>query len=274
MTDRYAIWGNPISHSQSPFIHNAFAQATEQDLTYEAILAPVDNFEACLREFIAAGGKGGSVTVPFKEQAYALCDELSDEAKLAGAVNTLTILDNGCIRGDNTDGIGLVTDLQRHLGSLEGKSVLLLGAGGAARGSILPLLKSGIVSLTIHNRTHSKACDLVERFYAYGDVSAKQVDELNSTYDIVINSTSSSLSGDTPTIPTRVIGENTLCYDMMYGKEMTSFNQWAQRAGAKNTLDGLGMLVGQAAKSFYLWRGVEVDVGSVLVELQHRLRQE
>ncbi len=272
MTDRYAVFGNPISHSKSPAIHHAFAKETLQNLSYEAILAPIDHFDTYLKEFVAAGGKGANVTVPFKEQAYALCDELSDEAKLAGAVNTLIVLNDGRIRGDNTDGIGLVTDLQRHLGSLVGKSVLLLGAGGAAKGSILPLLKSGIAHLTIHNRTYSKAQTLVENFTAYGDVIAKQTDELNTAYDIIINSTSSSLSGDIPNIPTSLIDKHTLCYDMMYGKEITMFNLWAQQAGAENTLDGLGMLVEQAAKSFNLWRGVEPDVDSVLTQLRHQLQ--
>ncbi|MCG9698375.1 shikimate dehydrogenase [Shewanella sp. Isolate11] len=271
MTDRYAVFGHPIAHSKSPFIHHAFATATEQDIRYEAILAPVDDFKSTLQAFLTEGGKGGNVTVPFKEQAFALCDQLSDEAKLAGAVNTLSVLKDGQLRGDNTDGIGLVTDLERHIGSLAGKSVLLLGAGGAARGSILPLLNSGIKQLTIQNRTHAKALSLAKTFADYGQVVAKSCDELNSVYDIVINSTSSSLSGESPDLPTEIIGDDTLCYDMMYAKQLTAFNLWAQQAGAKQTLDGLGMLVGQAAKSFYLWRGVEPDVESVLTQLRQQL---
>ncbi|MCE9680555.1 shikimate dehydrogenase [Shewanella sp. AS1] len=274
LTDRYAVFGNPIGHSKSPFIHQAFANATGEVLTYEAILAPLDGFEQSLRDFFAQGGKGANVTVPFKEEAYRLCDELSDEAKLAGAVNTLILMAGGKIRGENTDGLGLVADLKRHLGTLVGKRVLLLGAGGAARGSILPLLNSGIESLTLHNRTHEKALALVDIFSDYGTVDAKKSDELDDAYDIVINSTSSSLSAKVPELPVTIIGPETLCYDMMYVKGLTSFNAWAQQAGAKLTLDGLGMLVGQAAKSFALWRGVEPDVETVLNALRSDMAEQ
>jgi shikimate dehydrogenase len=271
MTDRYAVFGNPIGHSKSPMIHRAFADATGQILKYEAILAPIDDFGSCLRQFIADGGKGGNVTVPFKEQAFALCDELSEEAKLAGAVNTLSLLEDGRLRGDNTDGIGLIADLQRHLGNLHGKKVLLVGAGGAARGSILPLLKSGIDSIIIHNRTHEKAIVLAKLFAPFGDIQAKRLDELEQPFDLVINSTSSSLTGDAPALPNMVIGSHTICYDMMYAKQLTAFNLWAQQQGAKQVIDGLGMLVGQAAKSFALWRGVEPDVAPVLASLRYQL---
>lgn len=271
MTDKYAVLGNPIGHSKSPAIHQAFASATGQALSYEAILAPIDGFESCLRQFIADGGKGANVTVPFKEQAFALCDELSEEAKLAGAVNTLSVLKDGKLRGDNTDGIGLVADLRRHLGKLNGKKVLLVGAGGAARGSILPLLNSGIDSIVIHNRTHDKAVALAKLFSPFGDIKAKGLGELEQPFDLVINSTSSSLTGEAPALPSSVIGTNTACYDMMYAKQLTAFNRWAREQGAKQVIDGLGMLVGQAAKSFALWRGIEPDVAPVLASLRQQL---
>lgn len=268
MTDKYAVFGNPIAHSKSPLIHGLFAQETEQTLEYEAILAPVDEFASCLNEFWKVNGKGANVTVPFKEQAFDLCDELSEQARLAGAVNTLTLLPNGDLRGDNTDGLGLVADLKRHIGELNGLSVLLVGAGGAARGSVLPLLQSGICRLTIVNRTQSKAERLVECFSRYGDVCSLPMEHDNQSYDIIINSTSSSLSGEVPNLSTQVIGTSTVCYDMMYGKEPTSFNIWAKGHGAKLTLDGLGMLVGQAAQSFAIWRKVKPNVEPVLAELR------
>lgn len=273
MTDRYAVFGNPISHSKSPLIHQAFAKSTQQNMSYEAILAPIAGFEHCLNEFIADGGKGANVTVPFKEQAFTLCDELSDEAKLAGAVNTLIVDATGHLRGDNTDGLGLVADLERHLGSLNGKSVLLVGAGGAARGSILPLLNSGITQLVIHNRTYDKALNLAKAFASFGPIEARSLNQLDQAFDLVINSTSSSLSGEVPKLPSAIIGCATVCYDMMYGKEITAFNLWAKQMGAMQVIDGLGMLVGQAAKSFALWRGVEADVEPVLIALRQQLAQ-
>lgn len=274
MTDRYAVFGNPIAHSKSPFIHGLFAEETEQVLEYEALLAPIDGFEKSLSEFWLNKGKGANVTVPFKEQAFKLCDELSELAQLAGAVNTLTLLENGDIRGDNTDGLGLVADLQRNFGSLVGKRVLLLGAGGAARGCILPLLNAEIAELCIHNRTHEKAEVLAELFAEYGNTSSIATNELTASFDIIINSTSSSLSGDVPQIPESVIDAATKCYDMMYSKQMTSFNSWASSLGASAVVDGLGMLVGQAAKSFELWRGVRPKVTTALDALRIKLDAE
>ncbi len=276
-TDIYAVFGNPISHSKSPFIHGQFAAMTHQAMTYEAILAPVDGFEESLRHFFSNGGKGANVTVPFKEQAFALCQSLSAEAELAGAVNTLILQADGTIRGDNTDGLGLVADLMANLGSLQHKKVLLVGAGGAARGCILPLLKAGIGQLVITNRTQSKAQQLVDIFSEveaglYRDkLSAVATNELTGEYDVVINSTSASLAGELPAIPASVIGTHTACYDMMYGAELTAFNQWVLSQGAAKVIDGLGMLVGQAAKSFALWRGVEPDSQRVLNLLREQL---
>lgn len=272
MTDRYAVFGNPIGHSKSPQIHTLFAKETSQSIHYEAILAPVDDFESSLKQFIADKGRGANVTVPFKEQAFALCDELSHEASLAGAVNTLTVTDDGTIRGDNTDGLGLVTDLERQLGCLDNLDVLLVGAGGAARGCILPLLQAGIGRLTIVNRTQSKAALLAQTFSEFGTVVSLPIEALVDSYDLIINSTSSSLSGEVPNLSINTIHANTVCYDMMYGKDMTAFNAWADNNGAKQVIDGLGMLVGQAAKSFTLWRKVEPNVLPVLEMLRAQLK--
>lgn len=271
MTERYAVFGNPIGHSKSPKIHAMFAKETVQSITYEAILAPIDDFESSFSAFVAANGLGANVTVPFKEQAFSLCDELSEQAKLAGAVNTLSVLVDGKIRGDNTDGLGLVADLKRSLGSLKGLNVLLVGAGGAARGSILPLLNAGIAKLTIVNRTQAKAKTLAEFFSSYGDVDSLPITHTGKSYDLIINSTSSSLSGEVPSISVDTIAPQTVCYDMMYGKEPTAFNMWAKVQGAKQTIDGLGMLVGQAAESFSIWRKVKPSVEPVLVQLRAEL---
>ena len=255
MTDKYAVFGNPIAQSKSPYIHTEFAKQTQQTMSYQAILAPVDQFSQSLMAFFAAGGKGANVTAPFKEQAFAACDELSDLAKLAGAVNTLIYLPDGRIRGDNTDGVGLVTDVIQHFDDIAGKRLLLVGAGGAARGCIKPLLQAG-VKLTICNRTYSKAQNLAELFIEFGDVTAKPIDELDSPFDLIINSTSAGLSGELITLPSSIINSATQCYDMSYGAEVTLFNQWALSQGADRVADGLGMLVGQAAQSFSIWRGV------------------
>ena len=280
MKDRYAVFGNPIGHSKSPFIHSEFAKLTGQTLTYEAILAPLDGFEASLQQFFLDGGKGANVTVPFKEQAYALCDHLSPEAQLAGAVNTLTRDVDGTIRGDNTDGLGLVADLIAHIGPLTAKRVLLVGAGGAARGCILPLVQAGIATLSICNRTHNKAVDLVDGFsgylsteYASTSLTAVEMDNLTGPFDIIINSTSASLSGELPSLPASIINTDTVCYDMMYGASTTIFNQWAQQHGAAKVIDGLGMLVGQAAKSFAIWRQVKPATTQVESQLRVQLAQ-
>ncbi|WP_299809754.1 shikimate dehydrogenase [uncultured Shewanella sp.] len=271
MTERYAVFGNPIAHSKSPKIHTMFAKETAQSLSYEAILAPIDAFEATFKEFVANKGYGANVTVPFKEQAFALCDELSELAQLAGAVNTLSVQVDGKIRGDNTDGLGLVADLQRNFGCLAGLNVLLVGAGGAARGCILPLLQAGIAKLTIVNRTQAKAEALAELFAGYGDVDSLAISHSGKSYDMIINSTSSSLSGEVPNINSDTINGKTVCYDMMYGKQPTAFNVWAKAQGANQTVDGLGMLVGQAAESFNIWRKVKPSVESVLIQLRAEL---
>ena len=268
MTDKYAVFGNPIAQSKSPFIHTQFALQTQQDMSYQTILAPVDGFVDSLSLFFAQGGKGANVTAPFKEQAFAMCNQLSELAQLAGAVNTLTQLSDGKVRGDNTDGVGLVTDLEHHFGQLSGKRVLLVGAGGAARGCILPLLKTDLSELVICNRTYLKAQQLVSIFKDYGQVTAIDIDLLNGPFDIIINSTSAGLAGELISLPSSIINHQTQCYDMTYSQNVTLFNQWAISLQANKVVDGLGMLVGQAAKSFSLWRGVQPNVSPVMEQLR------
>lgn len=271
--DQYRVFGNPIKHSRSPFIHQSFAKVTKQNLNYQTQLADLDGFANAITEFIAQGGKGANVTVPFKEQALTLADELSDRARLAGAVNTLTFKE-GKIYGDNTDGEGLVQDLLRNTVQLEDSRILLLGAGGAAKGVILPLLAQNPKSITIANRTISKAEKLIEQFNN-GKLTACGFEQTaEQEFDIIINATSASLSGKLPAISTSIIQCNTVCYDMVYGKSLTPFLAWAQLQGASRVIDGLGMLVSQAAESFDIWRGVKPSVEPVLHELRTSLNAE
>jgi shikimate dehydrogenase len=269
--DRYAVIGNPIAHSKSPDIHARFAAQTGQRLTYERLLAPLDGFVGTVRQFVEDGGKGMNVTVPFKLEAHALADTLTARAKAAGAVNTLQFTGDG-ILGDNTDGVGLVQDIVRNAGvPIEGKRVLLLGAGGAARGVMLPLLEQKPRQLMLANRTLSKAEELAHQFAAYGAIDVSAFGELRGAYDIVINATAASLSADLPPIPAAVFAPHTLAYDMMYAKDPTVFMQFAATHGAR-LRDGLGMLVEQAAESFYLWRGVRPETGKVFAELRQQLQ--
>ena len=270
--DRYGVFGNPIGHSKSPLIHRLFAEQTGQQLSYEALLAPLDGFTAFARDFFA-NGRGGNVTVPFKEQAYQLADSLTPRAQRAGAVNTLSKQDDGGLLGDNTDGAGLVRDLTVNAGvALKGKRILLLGAGGAARGVVAPILAENPQALVIANRTVEKAEQLAKLFADLGPVVAAGFDWLEAPVDLIINATSASLAGELPPIsPSLIQPGHTVCYDMMYGKGLTAFNQWASEQGAARTLDGLGMLVEQAAEAFFLWRGVRPDSASVLAELRQQL---
>lgn len=269
--DRYAVIGNPVAHSKSPEIHAWFALQTRQNLQYERLLAPLDGFVATVRNFISQGGRGANVTVPFKLEAHALANVLTERARAAGAVNTLKF-EADVIEGDNTDGIGLVTDIEKNAGvPIAGKKVLLLGAGGAARGVVLPLLLEKPAELVIANRTQSRAIELVRQFSnTEGNFHASDFAALASPFDIVINATSASLSADMPDIPGAVFGRNTLAYDMMYGKQATVFMQFAAQCGAV-TRDGLGMLVEQAAESFLFWRGVRPDTAAVLAQLRQSL---
>lgn len=269
---KYAVFGNPIAHSQSPFIHGLFAQQTGLQLTYEALLAPLDDFAGSLQQFFASGGRGCNVTVPFKEQAFALADELSQRAQRAGAVNTLIKLEDGRIRGDNTDGAGLVNDLLQNGVTLTGQRILLVGAGGAARGTLEPLLAQQPSELAIANRTVERAEQLASEFADLGPVVACGFDWIDTPVDLIINATSASLHGELPPLaPTLIKPGQTSCYDMMYGKDTTAFNRWAQDQGAALTLDGLGMLVGQAAEAFYVWTGQRPDTAPVMQALRNRL---
>jgi shikimate dehydrogenase len=270
--DRYGVFGNPIGHSKSPLIHGMFAAQTGEQLSYEALLAPLDDFAGYARAFFVAG-RGGNVTVPFKEEAYRLADELSERARRAGAVNTLKKLDDGRLLGDNTDGAGLVRDLTVNAGlDLAGKRILLLGAGGAVRGVLEPLLAEQPQSLTIANRTVAKAEQLAREFADLGPVAAAGFDWLSEPVDLIVNGTSASLAGELPPIePSLIQPGHTVCYDMMYGKEPTAFNRWAAEHGAARCIDGLGMLVEQAAEAFFIWRGVRPDGAPVLAELRRQL---
>lgn len=274
MTDRYAVIGNPIAHSKSPRIHAAFARQCAQDLDYRAILAPLDGFATAVAEFIAGGGRGMNVTVPFKLEAFALADRHTARAEAAGAVNTLKF-EQGGILGDNTDGAGLVADLLHNIGCpLAGKRLLLLGAGGAARGVILPLQGQSPVSLTIANRTASRAAQLRDAFAEYGNLAARAFADLaGQQFDVVINATSASLAGAAPAIPPGLYAPGSTAYDMMYGRGLTAFLAAAQAQGAGRLADGLGMLVEQAAESFLLWRGVRPDTRPVLAEIAGELHR-
>ena len=262
-SDHYVVIGNPIAHSKSPAIHARFAQQTGQAMSYERLLAPLDNFIGSVNQFIAAGGRGANVTVPFKLEAFQLASKLSPRAQAAGAVNTLTF-ERGQIIGDNTDGVGLVRDIVRNADvALAGKRVLLLGAGGAARGVILPVLAEEPTQLVIANRTVARAVELSAAFSAKpGQLAASSFADLNGHFDIVINATSASLSSEVPALPPAIIGAHSFVYDMMYGAQPTVFMQSAAEQGA-TVRDGLGMLVEQAAESFFIWRGVRPDTAPV-----------
>jgi shikimate dehydrogenase len=276
MSDRYCVFGNPVGHSKSPLIHAAFAAQCGQDLSYEALLVPLDGFAASVRAFVAADGHGANVTVPFKEEAFHLADRLTVRAELAAAVNTLRF-DGAEILGDNTDGAGLLRDLSVNLAySLAGKRVLLLGAGGAARGVIAPLLDHRPGLLVIANRNVARAQDLAQRFttLAGGLVPrACGYPELaGQSFDLVINATSASLAGALPPLPVAAgfFAPASLAYDMMYGQGDTPFLALARAQGAARLADGLGMLVEQAAEAFHLWRGVRPDSAPVIAALRAR----
>jgi shikimate dehydrogenase len=267
MTDRYAVVGNPVAHSQSPEIHAEFARQTRQDIAYTRILAPLDGFVQTVQAFRAAGGKGLNVTVPFKPEAFRLATERTARAIAAEAVNTLSFED-GRVAGDTTDGPGLVRDIVDNLGvPLAGKRLLLVGAGGAARGVIQALLDTGIAALVLANRTLERARDTAKRFG--GAVQPCGFDTLGNTrFDVVVNATSASLSGEAPPLAPGVFAPGSLAYDMMYGKGETPFLAAARASGAAQLADGLGMLVEQAAESFLVWRGVRPQTAPVLAMLR------
>jgi shikimate dehydrogenase len=268
MTDRYAVFGNPVAHSKSPLIHAEFAKQTGEGVAYDRQLVEEGKFAAAARDFFAGGGCGLNITVPFKLDAFAFADQLTERAQQAGAVNTLKKLPDGKILGDNTDGAGLLRDITQNLGwKMAGKRVLVLGAGGAVRGVIAPLLAEHPQRIVIANRTLAKAEELAKLFDAGKIVRASSLNIHARPFDIVINGTSASLGGEMPDLSPTILAPNACCYDMMYGKELTPFLLWAQQQGAQ-VADGLGMLVEQAAESFYLWRGVRPETKPVMALLR------
>lgn len=271
MTDRYAVIGNPIKHSKSPAIHAAFAAQTGQDMLYDRILGDLEHVEDDIEEFASEGGAGLNVTVPFKERAYDLCDTMSERARDAGAVNTLAFRD-GHVYGDNTDGAGLVRDLGcNHRFDFIGARILLLGAGGAARGVLRPLLEQRPDRLVIANRTATKAHALAAATAtaSSGPAIGCGLDELhNQAFDLIINATAAGLSSQVPSIPDDCLADGGWTYDMVYASTATAFQLWGRAHGAARALDGLGMLVEQAAESFQLWRGVQPDTAPVIAMLR------
>lgn len=270
MPDRYVVIGNPIAHSRSPDIHAAFAAAAGEDLIYERLLAPLDQFRASANALRASGAKGANVTVPFKLEAFSYATELTPRATRAGAANTLGF-DGARVWGDNTDGVGLVRDIEKNLGvSLQGARVLLLGAGGAARGVAGALIDARPGTLAITNRTIAKA-EEIARVISGIDVLAVSA-LAGEAFDVIINATSASLEGQLPAVPPKSFAPGSLAYDMMYGKGETPFLQLAAATGAR-TADGLGMLVEQAAEAFYLWRGVRPATAPVMAMLKAQTRR-
>ena len=270
--DRYAVIGYPVSHSWSPFIHGMFAKQTGQALTYSRIEISPENLEIELRKFFDAGGRGLNVTVPHKQAVVLLTRFRTPRAEIAGAVNTIAAQDEGLL-GDNTDGAGLVTDLKRNLSlALHDSRILVLGAGGAARGALGPLLSEAPAYVEIANRNGERAAQLAREFKALGEVRGCGFNAITTSgqFDLVLNATSASLQETIPPIPPSVIGPTTLCYDMAYGKGDTVFTRWAKNAGAGRAETGWGMLVEQAAEAFYLWRGIKPDTKSVLEAVRSR----
>lgn len=270
--DRYAVVGFPIKHSWSPFIHGMFAKQTDQGMTYTRMEVAPEDLSREIESFFASGGRGLNITVPHKQAACLLTRFRTPRAEIAGAVNTIAAQD-GALLGDNTDGAGLVTDLTRNLGlALENTRILLLGAGGAARGVMGPLLGAGPEYLEVANRNADRAIELAKEFAMLGNVHGCGFDAITATgqFDLVLNATSASLQETIPPIPPSVIGPTTLCYDMAYGKGDTAFTRWAKNAGAGRAETGWGMLVEQAAEAFQLWRGVKPDTKPVLAAVKNQ----
>jgi shikimate dehydrogenase len=276
--DHYCVLGNPVEHSKSPAIHARFAELTGQVMDYRKLLAPLDNFAQTLQQWIDSGGRGCNVTVPFKFEAFRLATVATERARLAQAANTLKF-EAGRIEADNTDGIGLVNDIQNNAGvRLAGRDLLLLGAGGAAAGVLGPLLAAGPRRLVVANRTHTRAVELVERHTSHASLQsmlqktelvAQELQGLEADFDVIINATASSLSGAAITLDPRLLKPGALAYDMMYGAAAQGFTDWARAHGAVPR-DGLGMLVEQAAESFLFWRGVRPPSAQVLKEMQQQ----
>ena len=267
--DRYAVFGHPIGHSKSPRIHALFAEQTGQSLVYTAEDVSPETFEPRVWEFFREGGKGLNCTVPLKELAYRIADTLGERARRGKAANTLALMPNGTLLADNTDGLGLVRDLTVNLGvGIERRRILLLGAGGASRGILAPLLELKPERIAIANRTVAKAVGLAGEFGDLGPIQACGFEDLaGETYDLILNATAASLDGDLPNLPEGILAEGGSCYDLAYGKEPTPFVRWGIRAGAALSVDGIGMLVEQAAEAFTLWRGVRPATRPVIEAL-------
>lgn len=269
-TDQYAVIGHPIEHSRSPEIHHQFAEQCGQDIHYTRLPAPVDGFVTVAEDFFTRGGKGLNVTLPFKQEAAARADQLTERAEQAGAVNTLMATRQGLL-GDNTDGTGLVCDLEQHCQvDIQGKRLLILGAGGAVRGVVPTLLAGRPASIVIANRTPAKASAIAQACHHLGPVSACGLEDVPDDADIVINAISAGLGGAMPALDSRLLSGATLAYDMLYGNTATPFMVWARQHHVSIVSDGLGMLVEQAAASFHLWRGVRPDTAPVIASLRHR----
>ncbi|UDG79227.1 Shikimate dehydrogenase (NADP(+)) [Candidatus Ecksteinia adelgidicola] len=266
---KFALFGNPISHSQSPLIHSLFSNQTKIDYKYHTILTPIHSFEIFLKKFFHDNGQGANITLPFKERAFKITSHLTKRATLSCAVNTFKILSTGDLLGDNTDGIGLLSDLQYQKLIHRKDRVLLIGAGGAARGVIFPLLSFGC-QLIITNRTFSRAKELVRIFKNFGDISICSINELHKqSFNLIINATSSGINGSIPILPSNIINDHTRLYDMYYQRGTTPFLIWGKKKGSKIFSDGLGMLIHQAAHSFFLWHGIMPKIKPVLNYLQN-----
>ncbi|MGJ8694368.1 MAG: shikimate dehydrogenase [Thalassotalea sp.] len=272
--DKYVVFGNPISHSKSPLIHGLLAEQTQQAIEYTYIEADIDKFTQTVLAFRDSGGKGCNVTSPFKDEAFQLADHHTEGALLAETANTLTFNADGTISAETTDGAGFLLDLKNNNAPLTGKRILLIGAGGAAKGVIKQLLDVKPVLLSICNRTVAKADLLVERFKSFGEInaiSASELENLTQPYDLIINSTSASLHGELPPVPAAMFNGCSFVYDMAYANEPTIFINWAKEHQVPTVIDGLGMLVGQAAESFEIWRKVKTDIPPVLAAVRKTL---
>ncbi len=264
--NQYAVFGHPVKHSKSPRIHQLFAEQTQQQISYSAQDVPAESFDSAINDFFLQGGKGLNCTVPLKELAWQRADTLSDRAKFSKAVNTLVLQKDGALYGDNTDGIGLVTDLTiNHDISLSNSRILILGAGGASRGIISPLMEKAPAQLVIANRTVEKAITLSHEFSQLGEITALGYDALkNRQFDLILNATSASLTGKLPPLADNILANNGCCYDLAYANQPTAFVNWGLAHGARKSLDGIGMLVEQAAEAFYLWRGIHPETNPVI----------
>lgn len=267
--DLYGVMGDPISHSYSPNIHHLFALQTNQNISYELFLVPPDDLENAIKSFQIKGGRGLNITLPHKTTVLNYLDEISERARIAGAVNTL-LFEEGRIYGDNTDGVGLMNDLEKNYNlKLKGLNILILGAGGATRGILQPLLKANPLSLTVANRTLQKATALMEHFNSIGKISTCHFEDISDdiTYELIINATSAGTKGQSNFFPINNINKNTFCYDLSYSTKPTPFKKWSIEKGVRHSVDGWGMLIEQAAESFYLWRGIRPDTNGILTKL-------